>query len=233
MTLPGSFRWQILSTPDPSGAGNFYRQLFDWEVGDGPAPSLAHDGKRVGYIMNRADDARARKRPPNWLPVVGALDVDATLERATSLGGEAVEDVQVPEGPRIGRIQSPTGCCNNNVNPAFQRAYLVFHGCTAVYRQRNYAKGTPVFVYGLRHLHGKFACGYKDQRGCALTRGCCCSDAVEQRKCERSGFSGAGGSLTKQVASRQQWRNCLLLHGGGFLVAERCQLRQDLLIYAE
>jgi uncharacterized protein len=85
---PGSFCWITLSTRNPTGAKEFYGELFSWRaMQQGPFGIFLQDGQAVGSFVDQNADPRARDNPPNWLPFVRVQRLEAALERVEGLGG--------------------------------------------------------------------------------------------------------------------------------------------------
>ncbi|HET9075622.1 MAG TPA: VOC family protein [Acidimicrobiales bacterium] len=110
MTAPDWARpvvhWEITAV-DANAQATFYRELFHWEVGDGPIrPIPAGLG---GPEPGPGGHIRQGDRPRISL-YVQVRDLAATLERAAELGGEVLmEPVDLPEGPTIAAIADPEG----------------------------------------------------------------------------------------------------------------------------
>jgi predicted enzyme related to lactoylglutathione lyase len=88
--------WYELATRDPSRAGEFYASLFGWGLKSALEGGESHShwtlaGEPIGGLLpmaGGADDA-----PGRWDIYFRVADVDATVARARSLGGDA------PHGP--------------------------------------------------------------------------------------------------------------------------------------
>ncbi len=87
----GSPIWYELMTPDPVGAKRFYDDVVGWTIGAQPSGSMdyrmieAPDGA-VGGVLRLTDGSMR----PGWVVYVGVTDVDATVEKAGSLGGQVL-----------------------------------------------------------------------------------------------------------------------------------------------
>ena len=98
--------WEI-EARDPERQRAFYRDLFNWEVGDGPIMGIpaglgGPEPGPAGHI--RQGDA------PGVRLYVQVRDIHASLARAAELGGAAVsEPFDVPGGPTIAPITDPEG----------------------------------------------------------------------------------------------------------------------------
>lgn len=124
----GGWNWCHLFVKNPTAAADFYRRVFGYEVapdtrtGSGSQVLLSTGGVNRGgvSVMPDRDDAK-----PGWLGVVRVINIDETLARVPSLGGE----VMVPPhdaafGSRFAVIADPTGGTvgivqyTDNANPA-------------------------------------------------------------------------------------------------------------------
>ena len=98
--------WEIVAR-DAEGQAAFYRELFHWEIGDGPirqiSPGLG------GPEPGPAGHIRGGDRSGVIL-YVQVRDLRASLTRAQELGGElATEPFDVPGGPTIAAVNDPEG----------------------------------------------------------------------------------------------------------------------------
>src|ERR1700753_4333381 len=82
----GRFTWHELRSTDVAAAMKFYQGLFGWDVEEMDLGYkyylLTIDGKEAGGAVEGPPD-----KPSAWLVYVGAEDPDATVKRATELGG--------------------------------------------------------------------------------------------------------------------------------------------------
>lgn len=98
--------WEI-EARDPDRQRAFYRDLFNWDVGDGPimqiGPGLGGpEPGPAGHI--RQGDA------PGVRLYVQVRDIGASIDLAGRLGGTALsEPFDVPGGPTIAPITDPEG----------------------------------------------------------------------------------------------------------------------------
>jgi predicted enzyme related to lactoylglutathione lyase len=114
---PGTFCWADLATTDPDAAKEFYGDLFGWEAEDVPTGDdggvytmLKKGDDQVGALFAQGPSEREQGIPPHWNNYVTVEDVDAVLEKAGELGGEALGDaIDVMEAGRMGVIQDPNG----------------------------------------------------------------------------------------------------------------------------
>jgi predicted enzyme related to lactoylglutathione lyase len=103
---PGTFCWADLSTPDRDRAKDFYSNLFGWKltVGRGKDPSgylhIMNGEEAIGGIQTA--EGRDRNAPPHWLIYWYVTDVDASAEKAKSLGATSYMPPMTIEG--VGRM---------------------------------------------------------------------------------------------------------------------------------
>ncbi len=102
----GRFVWHELLTTAPDAATDFYRKVIGWSVTTwehNPSYRLLtmKDAPMAG-LMELPEEARAGGAPPHWLTYVSVPDVDATVARATALGGRVYAPAQ--EVPTVGRF---------------------------------------------------------------------------------------------------------------------------------
>jgi hypothetical protein len=111
----GVFVWDELMTTDVEGAKRFYGEVVGWEsrdmdMGNGAVYTLFGTGgvDRAGCM---AVPAQAAGMPPAWLTYLGVDDVDATVEKAKSLGTTMVfmEPTDVATVGRLAIIADATG----------------------------------------------------------------------------------------------------------------------------
>jgi predicted enzyme related to lactoylglutathione lyase len=99
-------QWEIVAV-DAQRQAAFYRELFNWNIGEGPilqiAPGLG------GPEPGPAGHIRGGDRPGVSL-YVQVRDLAASLERAAELGATVVvEPFDLPGGPTIAAITDPEG----------------------------------------------------------------------------------------------------------------------------
>jgi predicted enzyme related to lactoylglutathione lyase len=109
---PGTPVWNELVTPDIARATAFYKDVLgvDWEemsMGEGPAYTcLVVAGRQVAGAMPPPMEGV----PPHWNVYFNVEDVDATIERATSLGGTVLAPAfDVPGVGRLAVLSDPQG----------------------------------------------------------------------------------------------------------------------------
>lgn len=112
---PGTMCWNELMTTDTAGAKSFYGGLFGWEpeamdMGDMGEYTIFNRGagQDVGGMM--AITPEMGPIPPSWLVYFAAEDIEATLEKAVSLGAKPmVPPTDIPEVGRFAVIVDPVG----------------------------------------------------------------------------------------------------------------------------
>jgi uncharacterized protein len=115
----GVFVWDELGTHDVDAAQRFYENVLGWTATE---MGTEYGGYR---IFNRGETGVAglmklpeASTPPFWQPYVGVDDTDATVARATELGGTALlEAMDVPEVGRIAVLRDPQGACFGIIHP--------------------------------------------------------------------------------------------------------------------
>jgi predicted enzyme related to lactoylglutathione lyase len=105
-TPTGRIVWHELLTPDPDAAIAFYKGVAGWGVipfEGNPSYRIWTTGQRQDAgLMQLPDDLKQMGIPPHWLYYVGVPDADATMARATALGGQVRMPAQ--EIPNVGRF---------------------------------------------------------------------------------------------------------------------------------
>lgn len=106
----GALCWNELATPDPDGSAGFYRELFEWKVEPAEEMTMPYmvistaAGTGNGGIRTAADT-----EPTYWLVYFGTDDIDATMRKATELGGTALLGPMDVGIGKIGVVQDPQG----------------------------------------------------------------------------------------------------------------------------
>ncbi|HLI44259.1 MAG TPA: VOC family protein [Acidimicrobiales bacterium] len=98
--------WEILAR-DPERQAAFYRELFHWEIGEGPVmtitPGIGGPEPGPGGHIRKGDESRVSL-------YVQVLDLTASLGQVEQLGGRvAVAPFAVPGGPTIAFVEDPEG----------------------------------------------------------------------------------------------------------------------------
>jgi uncharacterized protein len=117
--MAGLIIWHELYTSDLDAATRFYTELLEAEIEvaktqDQDYPMLRKDGRNhVGFFKRDRDDV-----PSHWYPYIEVEDVDATVEKAKSLGSDvyhgpvSMEDIRFavlgdPQHATYGVLTSP------------------------------------------------------------------------------------------------------------------------------
>jgi uncharacterized protein len=120
----GVFVWDELMTTDVEGAKGFYREVVGWEsrdmdMGNSFMYTLFSSGgeDRAGCMPVPPE---AQGMPPAWLTYLGVEDVDATVEKAKSLGSSMVfmEPTDVMTVGRLAVIADAAGAGVGLFRPA-------------------------------------------------------------------------------------------------------------------
>jgi predicted enzyme related to lactoylglutathione lyase len=98
--------WEIVAH-DPVVLGDFYRRLFNWEIGDGPImtvnPGLGGPEPGPGGHLRQGDDAGVRL-------YIQVRDLRTSLTLAAELGGAVItEPFDLPDAPTLAVIHDPEG----------------------------------------------------------------------------------------------------------------------------
>jgi predicted enzyme related to lactoylglutathione lyase len=110
VNAPGALSWNELGSPDIDGSTSFYGRLFGWtfspmEGSDPPYLVIQNDGRSNGGIRPPMPPGT----PPFWLVYFATSDIDASLAKASDLGGNALmgnTDIGIA---KIGVVQDPQG----------------------------------------------------------------------------------------------------------------------------
>ncbi len=112
----GDFCWVELCSPDIAKSLDFYKPLFQWQenahdMGDqGTYYMLSVGDKDFGGAFQLTDELKKQGAMPCWASYVAVDDVDATTEKAKSLGGNLLNGpFDIGEYGRMAVLQDPTG----------------------------------------------------------------------------------------------------------------------------
>jgi predicted enzyme related to lactoylglutathione lyase len=99
--------WDIQAR-DQAKQREFYSQMFNWQISDGPIMTVP-----AGIGAPGPDDFTGHifaAEKPGITLYIQVLDLKASMEKATSLGGAVLSPpFDVPGGPTIARIADPEG----------------------------------------------------------------------------------------------------------------------------
>jgi predicted enzyme related to lactoylglutathione lyase len=99
--------WEIQAN-DQAKIRDFYSQMFNWQIGDGPimgiGPGIGAPEQITGHIMSGHGNA------PGVVLYIQVLELRASMEKAERLGGKIVaQPFDIPNGPTIAGITDPEG----------------------------------------------------------------------------------------------------------------------------
>lgn len=108
MAPTGFFVWYDLFTPDKQASIDFYTAVTGWTMttwdDGGYQMWTPATGDAIGGLEEAAEGS------PRWLGYVTVPDVDAAIERATSMGGAVFKPAyDVPNVGRMAEISDPAG----------------------------------------------------------------------------------------------------------------------------
>jgi len=112
---PGTMCWNELMTTDTEKAKSFYSGLFGWEpeamdMGDMGEYTIFNRSGGQGVAGMMAIQPEMGPIPAHWLVYFAAADIDATLDKAVSLGAKPmVSPTDIPEVGRFAVIMDPVG----------------------------------------------------------------------------------------------------------------------------
>ncbi len=116
MEMPkhGEICWNELSTSHPDTCKSFYTDLFGWQYSESDSTEMQYteiklgNGKQFGGMYKTPPEMEGV--PPHWLSYVSVDDIDASLAKATEIGGNiVVPATDIPGTGRFGVITDPTG----------------------------------------------------------------------------------------------------------------------------
>ena len=90
--MHGQFVWYELTTPDAEASKKFYPRFTNWgtQPFDNDYTMWTSGGVPFAGIFKLTDEMRQQGVPPNWMAYVEADDVDATVNKAKSLGANVL-----------------------------------------------------------------------------------------------------------------------------------------------
>jgi len=113
----GQFVWYDLLTSDPKAAIAFYTHVAGWTTqpfgeAEGDEAYMMWVGSQgpLGGAMLLSKEAQQRGAPPHWMAHVTVADLEATLEKARTLGARVLREPEtIPGVGRFALIQDPQG----------------------------------------------------------------------------------------------------------------------------
>ena len=112
---PGTFSWVDLMARDAATARGFYTELFGWDVVEkadaqgGIYTEFHLRGVPVAGMGEMNAEMQASGMPPVWNSYVAVDDCDASLQRATELGGQIIVPGTDIEPGRFGIVADSQG----------------------------------------------------------------------------------------------------------------------------
>lgn len=117
---PNTLCWTELMTTNPDVAGKFYTNLLGWQAE--PMPQMSYTVFKVGgqpATGMMALTPEMKGVPPHWSIYFAVASCDATVQKATSLGGRILVPAQdIPTVGRFAHIQDPQGATFGVLQPA-------------------------------------------------------------------------------------------------------------------
>lgn len=103
-----SLCWNEMQARDLEGSKKFYVSLFGWRAKESPEYTEFHVGEHaIGGMLSSHAPAEV---PPYWLPYFAVADCDATVARASSLGGiPYAPPMDIPNVGRFAVLGDPEG----------------------------------------------------------------------------------------------------------------------------
>jgi predicted enzyme related to lactoylglutathione lyase len=107
---PGTFTWSELHTSNLEKAKQFYSDVFGWGWGGPPEyAEVQVNGRTVAAAMTRNPEMPAEV-PDNWLIYFGSDNLEADVEKATTLGATVtVPPTAIPNTGRFAILVDPQG----------------------------------------------------------------------------------------------------------------------------
>jgi predicted enzyme related to lactoylglutathione lyase len=110
----GGVSWNELATRDAAKAGEFYSKLLGWEVTHTDAAGMPYTMFTIGETqvggMMQMTDEWGPEIPPHWMQYFWVADCDATVKKATELGGTVkVPPMDIPTVGRFAVLVDPQG----------------------------------------------------------------------------------------------------------------------------
>ena len=116
MTNPhGTPIWYELLTADPDASKRFYDEVIGWTIEAEPSGDMDYrmidtPNRQVGGVMRLTGEMKAGGARPSWLFYIGVDDVDATVAKITSAGGDVLMPARdVPGVGRMALVADPQG----------------------------------------------------------------------------------------------------------------------------
>ena len=112
----GLFIWVDVATPDPEAAAAFYGAVLGWTAEPSSPDSempywyFSNAGSVAAGMGRLSEEQVARGVQPTWTSYIKVDDCDATVAKATELGGSPVmPPMQILENGRMAMLADPAG----------------------------------------------------------------------------------------------------------------------------
>lgn len=114
-----TFDWAELITPDAKRAGEFYGELFGWQIENANERGyrqITNGGRGIGGIPAASD--RDPQAPPYWLAWFQVADCDASVEDAEANGAHTqLRPSSIEQVGRVSILQDPQGAAFALITP--------------------------------------------------------------------------------------------------------------------
>ena len=118
-TGPSSWHWNELWAKDPAKVAKFYSDVLGYSIDTMPMPNGDYRILKSGETPRGGILGAPMGAPNHWAFYIQVSDVDATVKKATKLGGKLVgELMDVPGVGRFGFIQDRQGVTLGVIKPA-------------------------------------------------------------------------------------------------------------------
>ena len=110
----GSISWTDLTVPNADEVRRFYELVVGWTsspVEMGGYTDFCMNGPKSGQTVAGICHARGvnANMPPQWMIYITVEELDASIERCVSLGGQVIDGPRAMGGGRSAVIQDPAG----------------------------------------------------------------------------------------------------------------------------
>ncbi|TMK39290.1 MAG: VOC family protein [Actinobacteria bacterium] len=109
VNAPGALCWNELASPDLDAAPDFYGKLFGWSTEPFEGGPMRYLTIKNGDATNGGMREKQPQEPPYWLVYFAVEDVEASMARASELGGNTIAGPFEMAMGKIGVVQDPQG----------------------------------------------------------------------------------------------------------------------------